>query len=320
MRSGAEESAAHRRQELLRPAEFRPPGPAHLVGTLLRRPPGGTIRLIRRTPKRRATANPRSRPPRTGSTKRVRYIKDHSATAMAPTASPRSLDTETAAIGHRASRRPRPADVRSGSDRTYTESLLPPARLRCAGVGLASADVERSRGIVQPRASAAGVGRPAAACRVVRMPLRTTEAGDRSSLLEDRPGSNRRFVPSRTSRPDRGIAFRAMVGRQARPPASSSSDIMPAAQPAIDVHHGHDAFYDVEPRPGAVPGDGSSVQQPAGQSPDVAQLRGPVVHLLHAHVGCRVSRRTGRRRESCPRTPGARRRSCRGRGTRPRAW
>ena len=182
MRSGAEESAAHRRQELLRPAEFRPPGPAHLVGTLLRRPPGGTIRLIRRTPKRRATANPRSRPPRTGSTKRVRYIKDHSATAMAPTASPRSLDTETAAIGHRASRRPRPADVRSGSDRTYTESLLPPARLRCAGVGLASADVERSRGIVQPRASAAGVGRPAAACRVVRMPLRTTEAGDRSSL------------------------------------------------------------------------------------------------------------------------------------------
>ncbi len=142
----------------------------------------------------------------------------------------------------------------------------------------------------------------------------------RTSLLEDRPGSNRRFVPSRTSRPDRGIAFRAMVGRQARPPASSSSDIMPAAQPAIDVHHGHDAFYDVEPRPGAVPGDGSSVQQPAGQSPDVAQLRGPVVHLLHAHVGCRVSRRTGRRRESCPRTPGARRRSCRGRGTRPRAW
>ena len=188
---------------------------------------------------------------------------------MAPTASPRSLDTETAAIGHRTSRRPRPADVRSGSDRTYTESLLPPARLRCAGVGLASADVERSRGIVQPRASAAGVGRPAAACRVVRMPLRTTEAGDRSSLhrhvaspgrldgrpetslLEDRPGSNRRFVPSRTSRPDRGIAFRAMVGRQARPPASSSSDIMPAAQPAIDVHHGHDAFYDVQPRPGA---------------------------------------------------------------------
>ena len=182
--------------------------------------------------------------------------------------------------------------------------------------------------MVQHRASAAGVGRPAAVCGVVRMPRRTTDAGDRSSLhrhvaspgrldgrpetslLEDRPGSNRRFVPSRTSRPDRGIAFRAMVGRQARPPASSSSDIMPAAQPAIDAHHGHDAFYDVQPRPGAVPGDGSSVQQPAGQSPDVAQLRGPVVHLLHAHVGCRVSsRRTGRQRESCPRTPGGRRRA-----------
>ena len=159
----------------------------------------------------------------------------------------------------------------SEADQTaFTQkACCPPARLRCAAVGLASTDLERSRGMVQHRASAAGVGRPAAVCGVVRMPLRTTEAGDRSplhrhvaspgrldgrpetSLLENRPGSNRRFVPSRTSRPDRGIAFRAMVGRQARPPASSSSDIMPAAQPAIDVHHGHDAFYDVQPRPGA---------------------------------------------------------------------
>ena len=82
--------------------------------------PGGTIRLTRRTPKRCATANPRSRPPRTGSTKRVKYLKEHSATAMARTASRRSLDTETAAIGPRTSRRPRPADVRSGSHRAYT--------------------------------------------------------------------------------------------------------------------------------------------------------------------------------------------------------
>ena len=47
------------------------------------------------------------------------------------TDSPRSgpaeaRNTETAAIGPRTSRYPRPADVRSGSDRIYTESLLPP--------------------------------------------------------------------------------------------------------------------------------------------------------------------------------------------------
>ena len=41
---------------------------------------------------------------------------------MARMASPRSLDTETAAIGPRTSRCPRPADVRSGSHRAYTGS------------------------------------------------------------------------------------------------------------------------------------------------------------------------------------------------------
>ena len=55
----------------------------------------------------------------------------------------------------------------SEADQTaFTQkACCPPARLRCAAVGLASTDLERSRGMVQHRASAAGVGRPCSGLR-----------------------------------------------------------------------------------------------------------------------------------------------------------
>ena len=70
-----------------------------------------------------------------------------------------------------------------------------------------------------------------------------------------------------------------------KPPTSDKSGVVNAAP---SRHH---AFDDVQPRPGAVPRDGPSFDQPAGQPPDLAQSRRSVVQLLDADVDVLVRRR-----------------------------